>query len=76
MRKSVIPGDPDYDPQAWRYRVYLDGVELFNCHTVDEEAGICWCYEHCEVSESCRGVRTVERRGAVKLAPIQNDYFR
>lgn len=76
MRISVIPGDPDYDPQAFRYRVFLDGVELFNCHTVDDEKGICYCYQHCDVSESCRGVKTVKRQGVVRLEKTDNAYFR
>lgn len=76
MRKSINSGDPDYDPSAWKYRVFLDGVEIFNCHTADDEIGICYCYEDCEVAEDCRGYRTVERRGVVKLVKTDNDHYR
>jgi len=76
MRKSVLTDDPSYDAEAWRYRVFLDGVEIFNCHTADEEQGIVYCYEHTENTEKCRNVKTVERRGIVKLVKTDNDHYR
>ena len=76
MRKSVIQGDPGYDPDAWRYRVFLDGVEIFNCHTADDDKGIVYCYQHCDISESCSGVKTVKRLGVVRLEKTDNAYFR
>lgn len=39
MRKSVNQGDPGYDPEAFKYEVFLDGVRLEHCFTADEELG-------------------------------------
>lgn len=39
MRKSVRQDDPSYDPEAFKYEAYLDGVRLDNCFTADEELG-------------------------------------
>jgi len=37
MRKSIIKQDPGYDPDAWKYSVYLDGKRIEYVFTADEE---------------------------------------
>lgn len=44
VRVSVREGDPGYDPDSHRYRVYVDGVEVRDCFTADERTGEAWCY--------------------------------
>lgn len=75
MRISAMPDDPDFNPHAWKYRVFLDGVELFNCHTADEEQGIAYCFAGCRDKALCR-INTVERHGVVKLQRTDNDHYR
>jgi hypothetical protein len=44
MRVSVIEGDRGYDPTAAAsWRVFLDGKQLRNCVTADEELGEVLC---------------------------------
>lgn len=45
MRKSVIRNDPGYDPNVDKYKVFLNGRELFDCHTADEEKGEALVYK-------------------------------
>lgn len=42
MRLSTIKGDPGHrtDFALKKYRVFLDGVELFDCQIADEERGL------------------------------------
>lgn len=42
MRKSVKQDDVGYDPKAYKYEVYLDGIFLQDCHTADEEKGVAY----------------------------------
>jgi hypothetical protein len=44
MRLSVDENDPGYSPRVFEATVKLDGVELRNCITADEEAGYCLVY--------------------------------
>jgi hypothetical protein len=37
MRKSIIKQDPGYDPEAWKYSVYLDGERIEYVFIADEE---------------------------------------
>lgn len=41
MRLSLVKGDAGYKSkdECKRYRVFLDGVERFDCQTADEERG-------------------------------------
>lgn len=39
MRISVLKDDPGYRPDAHRFKVFLNGVFLEDCHTADEELG-------------------------------------
>ncbi len=76
MRKSVRKGDPGYDPEAYMYNVYLDGVQLYNCHTADENLGICYCWaaDNTRLNGSndldtfeCRGEVRIERIGHARI---------
>lgn len=42
MRLSTIQGDPGYknDREIVGFKVFLDGVQLFDCIIADEEKGI------------------------------------
>lgn len=44
MRMSVRHGDPGMCKEAFRARVFLDGAELSNCFTADEEKREAHCY--------------------------------
>lgn len=44
MRLSVRHGDPGLCAEAYRARVFLDGVELKHCFTADEEKREVHCY--------------------------------
>jgi hypothetical protein len=45
MRISVDKNDPGFDERrAMDATVYLDGVEIRNCVTADEELGECICF--------------------------------
>lgn len=39
MRVSVKKDDPGYTKDAYKYKVFLDGVEIKHCFTADEERG-------------------------------------
>lgn len=46
MRISVREDDTGYNPEACTsYGVLLDGVEIADCFTADEELGIAYCYK-------------------------------
>lgn len=42
MRLSIIKGDPGYvsDMEAARWRVFIDGRQVFTAETVDTELGL------------------------------------
>ena len=46
MRISVDPADPGYVQGSSIYQVYLDGRQLKDCVTADEERGNLICYKH------------------------------
>lgn len=52
MRKSVKQGDPGYDPEAFKYEVFLNGVRLEHCFTADEELGEAHVYLSREEAEA------------------------
>lgn len=39
MRISVLKDDPGYRQDAHRFKVFLNGMFLEDCHTADEELG-------------------------------------
>jgi hypothetical protein len=39
MRKSVLVGDPGYDPEVFGSKVFLGGLEVPQAVTADEEKG-------------------------------------
>jgi hypothetical protein len=65
MRLSVDKDDPGYSPDAFKAKVTLDGVELRNCVTADEEQGVAICY----IDKPFRGdtVPRETRSGVVKI---------
>ncbi|MBW1672108.1 MAG: hypothetical protein JRJ45_00430 [Deltaproteobacteria bacterium] len=74
MRISIRLDDPGYSARAFLYRVLLDGEELFNCFTADEEQGVVFCYEE---DDAGRGIvdlesfelKETERHGKVEIIP-------
>lgn len=44
MRLSVNKNDPGYSPKAFGARVFVDGTEITNCFTADEESGEAFVY--------------------------------
>ena len=44
MRASINKDDIGYVPNAFNYRVKLNGKILMNCFTADEELGEAHCY--------------------------------
>lgn len=39
MRLSVLKSDIGFREDLHRFRVFFNGVEMFDCHTADEEEG-------------------------------------
>lgn len=70
MRLSASVHDEAYHPQSAQAKVTLDGAELRDCITADEEHGLAVCY-----STDADGrfmadgdeFRTVNHRGVVKI---------
>lgn len=58
MRISVRKDDPGYQANAFDYCVFLDGKELEQCFTADEELGLAYCYQ-----ATSNGVPIVDRSG-------------
>ena len=78
MRKSVIKGDPGYDLEAFNYQVYLDGVAVDDCHTADEEKGVCYCHARDENNNFIiegDTIKTIERHGIVKIEKLGNAHI-
>lgn len=44
MRLSVRKDDPGYSPKAFGARVFVNGTEITNCFTADEESGEAFVY--------------------------------
>jgi len=44
MRLSTRRRVPGYHQKAYLCKVLLDGVEILDCYTADEEAGKAFCY--------------------------------
>jgi hypothetical protein len=77
---------PGYDPSdtemavtlAHNSKVFLDGVEIFDCIAADDEAGTCECFKRGEngcgilVDEDGHGVMET-RRGHVRI--VLPDWF-
>ena len=64
MRLSVLRTDPGYDPmEAHLVTVKLDGVELKDCVTADEELGEAHCYTVDEYKQQ----RIEIRQGKVEI---------
>lgn len=70
MRLSVRQDDIGYIPNAFGSKAILDGVEIPDCFTADEELGIAYCYERNAHGEHiiCDGyVKEIARKGVVKI---------
>ena len=68
MRISMDEKDSAYDPyKATNAKVYLDGEELKDCLTADEEAGECICFDLDAVMPSSEKIPTIVRRGKVEI---------
>lgn len=64
MRLSADKNDPGYGPGYINAKVFLDGVELKDCVTADEEKGECLCF----LPEAGGTMSTTEiRRGKVEI---------
>lgn len=58
MRISVLKDDPGYRPDAYRFKVFLDGRFLEDCHTADEELGKAAVYAYDSNGELLRDPKT------------------
>jgi hypothetical protein len=73
MRISVIPEDAGYDYKASKAKVTLDGVDIRDCFTADEESGEAHCYARDDEGnlsidpEAPDSVLTEIRRGEVAI---------
>lgn len=70
MRLSVYKGDPGYRPDVFDLGaiVTVDGVEVKECFTADEELGEAHCYRTpLEVDYSTGDIVSVVKRGVVKI---------
>lgn len=45
MRLSIIENDKGYNATAYLSKVLLNGIELNNCITADEDEGYCLVYK-------------------------------
>ncbi len=77
MRVSVDKDDPGYKnfPTHRLCKVYLDGAELKNCITADEEEGEVLCYVEDEngelvLTDDGEAVKTEIRHGAVTIGIV------
>lgn len=72
MRLSVVLGDPGYQPQhiSGRARVTLNGQELRECITADEEEGMALVYRrdaNNRLVSVCGELVTETLRGVVRI---------
>jgi hypothetical protein len=67
MRVSTDKMDFGYVPDAYNYRVFLDGVELLNCVTADEELGEAHCFEEPHRVDKDGTPALTELRGVVRI---------
>lgn len=44
MRLSVRKNDPGYSRHSYRAKVFVDGKQIHNCFTADEEIGEAFCH--------------------------------
>ena len=71
MRKSVSRNDSGYDPGAHKWKVLLNGEELPNCFTADEERGEAFVYEKDKsgnfILDNYEEIKEKRLKGKVKL---------
>ena len=73
MRVSIRSDDPGYDYNAIGSKVFVDGVEVKNCFTADEEMGVAWCFAVDEEGkffidpENTDSCKEIEVRGKVRI---------
>ena len=71
MRISADSKHRDYSPASLHAKVYLDGVELRNCVTADEELGTAECFRMDStgrlVANSCGDAEMETLRGQVRF---------
>jgi hypothetical protein len=60
MRLSVNQDDRGYGPEAFYAKVFLDGIELKNCVTADEELGEVVLFTETAATEVRRGIVRIE----------------
>jgi len=73
MRLSIVKSDPGYHPMAQQCRILLDGVEIKNCFTADEEEGKVYCYGgHLKRTRSGLAVKKEIKTGKVKIIKPEN----
>lgn len=73
MRMSVRAGDKGYCAEAFRARVFLDGVELRHCFTADEEKMEAHVYSTDAAGKLIREgdqVREEVKRGRVEIVVL------
>jgi len=72
MRLSLRKSDPGFSHQAFGAKALLDGKEVQDCFTADEEQGIVYCYFRNEfgefvLSDEGDSAKEIELRGEVKI---------
>ena len=55
MRKSIIKQDTGYDPESYKYDVYLDDVRMEYVFTADEELGFITVFDPDNVGSFMKG---------------------
>lgn len=58
MRVSTLKDDPGYRRDACRFKVFLDGCFLEDCHTADEELGKAAVYAYDSNGDLIRDPKT------------------
>ena len=81
MRISVKKEDLGYRPDAFSVRVKLDGEEIKDCFTADEELGEAHCVARNDkgelyVGKSGNELAKVVKRGKVKIIPPEKGWVK
>ncbi len=68
MRLSVKKGDIGYSPRwAIKAKAILDGKEVKNCFTADEERGKVWCHDIDAFLPGMESIPVKEMAGNVEI---------
>jgi hypothetical protein len=71
---SQDPKDLGYYRYAYHFTISLDGEEVKDCFTADEELGICLCHRRNDHGEYLRdkngNIRVMELKGDIEIRRI------